>query len=271
MPREEIPITPALLTWARERAGYSSEEISQHFKKIDAWESGRAFPTYPQLERLAEKFKVPIAVFFFPEPPDLPPLSETFRTLPEAEFSRIPRRIKFLLRKAKALQINLAELYLGRNPAQRLIFRDLEFPPNIRVEEMARQVRAYLHVPMDEQLAWVDNDAALKAWRINLLNVGVFVFKDAFREEDFSGFCLYDQLFPIIYVNNSSSKTRQIFSLFHELAHLIFHTSGIDTIADNHVPALPNPARRIEILCNRFAAEFLGSGPIKRIPRGADL
>jgi Zn-dependent peptidase ImmA (M78 family) len=90
-----------------------------------------------------------------------------------------------------------------------------------------------------------------------LTDAGVFVFKDAFRVEGYSGFSLYDDVFPIIYVNNSSSKTRQIFTLFHELAHLLFHTSGIDTLEDRYIPALPDLPKRIEILCNRFAARFL--------------
>jgi len=75
--------------------------------------------------------------------------------------------------------------------------------------------------------------------------------------EAYSGFCLYDDEFPIIYANNSSTKTRQIFTLFHELAHLLFHTSGIDTLEDHYVSRLPEHERRIEILCNRFAAQFL--------------
>jgi Zn-dependent peptidase ImmA (M78 family) len=75
--------------------------------------------------------------------------------------------------------------------------------------------------------------------------------------DDYSGFSLYDDVFPIIYVNNSSTKTRQMFTLFHELAHLLFHTSGIDTLEDRYIPTLPARQRRIEVLCNRFATEFL--------------
>lgn len=257
MSREEIPITPALITWARERAGFTVNEATVSFKKIEAWEAGASFPTYPQLEQLADKFKLPIAVFFFPEPPDVPPISESFRTLPDTEFAKIPRRIGFLLRKAKALQINLAELGQGQNPAERLITRDLNFPDNIAIEDMARQVREYLGVSFEDQYAWPNDDEALKAWRDALLDVGIFVFKDAFRVEDYSGFSLYDDIFPIIYANNSSTRTRQIFTLFHELAHLLFHTSGIDTIEDAYIPALPDAAQRIEVLCNRFAAQFL--------------
>ena len=257
MPREQIPVTRSVITWARKRAGFSVEEATENFAKIVAWEAGEAFPTYPQLERLADTFKLPIAVFFFPEPPDLPPISESFRTLPAGEFEQIPRRVKFLLRKAQALQLNLSELCQAQNPAERLITRELEFAVNVRLEVMAREVRDYIGVSLEEQCAWATDDDALKNWRQALSDVGVFVFKDAFRVPEYSGFCLYDEVFPVIYVNNSAAKTRQIFTFFHELAHLLFHTSGIDTIEDEYIPALPVPARRIEILCNRFAAQFL--------------
>ena len=257
MPREKLPVNPTLVEWARKRAGFTIQEAAQKFSHIEAWEAGEDFPTYPQLERLAEEFKVPIAVFFFPEPPQSPPIRESFRTLPDTEFDQIPRRVGFLLRKAKALQMNLAELSQGRNPADRLITRDLAFEDDVSVETMATRVRGYLGVALTDQYAWADDATALKAWRQSLLDTGVFVFKDQFRVDEYSGFSLYDDVFPIVYVNNSSTKTRQIFTLFHELAHLLFHTSGIDTLEDRYIPTLPGRQRRIEILCNRFATQFL--------------
>lgn len=257
MPKEQIPVTPALITWARVRAGYSLEEAQNTFEKIDAWENGKAFPTYGQLEILADKFKLPIAVFFFPEPPKVPPISESFRTLPEPQFSEIPRQVRFLLRKAKAFQLNLAELNYGRNPAARLITRDLSFPPTVTISEMVDRVREYLGITLENQKGWSNTDVALENWRNVLQDAGVFVFKDAFKTPEYSGFCLYDETFPIIYVNNSTAKTRQIFTLFHELAHLLFHTSGIDTFHDEYIPHLPGDAQLIEIVCNRFASNFL--------------
>jgi hypothetical protein len=68
---------------------------------------------------MADEFKLPIAAFFFPDIPTLPPIQEPFRTLPDAEFDQIPRQVRFMLRKAKALQLNLAEMTDGRNPADR--------------------------------------------------------------------------------------------------------------------------------------------------------
>jgi Zn-dependent peptidase ImmA (M78 family) len=254
---EQIPINPALLIWARERAGLSRDEALRKFKRLAEWEAGQASPTYPQLEQLSDAFKVPIAVFFFPEPPDVPSINETFRTLPEAELDQLPSRIRLLMRKAKAMQLNLAELTGGKNTADRLITRDLNFDPNADIARMAAEVRKYIGVSLEDQQAWKDDETALKEWRAALLEVGIFVFKDGFRVENFSGFCLYDDEFPIIYVNNSSTKTRQIFTYIHELAHLIFHTSGIDQFRDTYIARLKGDAQQIEILCNRFTSEFL--------------
>jgi Zn-dependent peptidase ImmA (M78 family) len=254
---EQLPINPALLSWARKRAGLNLEELTGKFKRLADWEAGKSAPTYPQLEQLSDTFKVPIAVFFFPEAPDVPSINETFRTLPAAELERLPSRVRMLMRKAKAMQLNLAELTRGRNPAERLITRDLQFRPDVDIAEMAATVRDYIRVSIEQQQEWRSDDAALKEWRSVLLGVGVFVFKDAFRVDDLSGFCLYDDEFPIIYANNSSTKTRQIFTYFHELAHLIFHTSGIDKIRDGYVDRLVGDARQIEVICNSFAAHVL--------------
>lgn len=254
---EQMPITPEIVTWARERAGFSVDAATTDFRKIADWEAGEDFPSYPQLERMAEKFKVPVAVFFFPTPPDLPSIEETFRTLGPNQIADIPSRIRLLLRKARTFQMGLEELHGGRNPALRMIIRDLAFRPTDRIEHIASEVRSYLGVSMEQQFGWCNPDTALDAWRQVLHEVGVYVFKDQFREPEYSGFCLYDDEFPIIYVNNTTAKTRQIFTLFHELAHLLFHTSGVDTQGDRFVDTLAGDEQRIEVICNRMAACLL--------------
>ena len=103
-----LPVTPAVIQWARSRAGFELEDAQKYFKKIAAWEKGEASPTYVQLEQMAEKFKCPVAVFFFPAPPAMPEVQGSFRTLGTDDFSLIPRTIKGFLRKAQAMQVNLA-------------------------------------------------------------------------------------------------------------------------------------------------------------------
>lgn len=256
--KEGLPITPAVVKWARERAGYSMEDACRVFKKIAAWETGEALPTYGQIEQMAEKFKTPVAVFFFPEPPAVPPIQQSFRTLTTEDFAAIPRTVRLLLRRAQAMQINLAELNDGTNQAPRQITRDLQFSPNSSLDEIAAEVRAYLGVTIQEQASWKSVDEALEAWReIFAVRAGVHVFKDAFHAPNYFGFCLYDNEFPIIYINNSSAKSRQIFTLFHELGHLLFHTSGIDILDDPFLDHLSGVEQEIERICNGLAARVL--------------
>jgi len=265
---EQIPVNPDILKWARETAGLSVDDVVRKLKRkritaetVLSWENGEGSPSYPQLERIAYKiYKRPLALFFFPEPPREETPKQSFRTLPEYAIERLPERIRFLMRKAKVMQLNLAELYDNANPASRHIVRDLSFDPRVSSEQMAATVRAYLGIDLARQRRWRNSEEALKVWRDVLEEHGVFVFKDAFKVDPFSGFCLYDEQFPIIYVNNSKPKNRQVFTLFHELAHLLFRTGGIDTPLDDYLDHLEGDSRRIEVLCNRFTGEFLVPG-----------
>lgn len=256
--KEGLPITPAVVQWARERSGYTLEDAKRHFKKIAAWEAGEALPTYVQVEDMAERFKVPVAVFFSPKPPAVPPLEKSFRTLTAEDFAAIPRRVRFFLRQGQAMQLNLTELNDGKNPSQRLITRDLKVTLNTSLDNIAADVRKYLGVSVDQQAGWKNVDQALDKWReVFATKAGIFVFKDAFRAPNYSGFCLYDDEFPVIYINNSSAKSRQIFTLFHELGHLLFHTSGVDLLDDPFIKHLGDAEQRIEVICNGLAARVL--------------
>ena len=259
MAKERMPISPEVVTWARERLGYSLEALAQkrpELKNIAAWESGDARPTYRQLESLAKELWVPVAIFFFPEPPDLPRIEETFRTLSAEQFAEIPPRIRILLHRARAFQIGLGELHNGRNPARQIVTREMSFNVNDSIPFIARQVREFLGVSLADQFNWPDASTALKTWRTTFYDVGVTVFKDAFRERGYGGFSLYDDEFPIIYVNNSNSRARQIFTLFRELAHLLFHTSGIDRDAAFRQP-FQDDMYRIEKTCDCLASAIL--------------
>jgi Zn-dependent peptidase ImmA (M78 family) len=263
-----IPINPNVLKWARETAGMAVDDVVERMKRkgvtaetVRSWEHGESSPSYTQLERLAyEIYKRPLALFFFPKLPQEETPKQSFRTLPDYEIQRLPTRIRFLIRKGRVMQLNLAELYDNVNPASEQIVRELSFEPGDSSEEMAAVVRRYLGKDLAEQKQWSNSEEAFNAWRDTLEEHGVFIFKDAFRVEAFSGFCLYDEQFPIIYVNNSKPINRQIFTLFHELAHLLFRTGGIDTRLEDYLDYLKGDSRRIEVLCNRFTGEFLVPG-----------
>ncbi len=257
-----IPVNPETLKWARQSINMPVEEVALRMKKdteiIEEWEDGVSSPTYIQLEKLAYKvYKRPVAVFFFPNPPtELGPRT-SFRTLPQSEIAHFSPRFLHLFRRAQAMQANLEELNDGLNPAAKHVLRDVHIDPSEEAGSVAGKVRAYLGIDLRHQIGWKDVDVALKNWRATVESNGIFVFKDAFRQDDISGFCLYDDEFPLIYINNSMPVGRQIFTLFHELAHLLFRTGGIDTDDTTFLRRIHGENRRIEVLCNRFVGEFL--------------
>ena len=95
-----IPVNPQILKWARESLGLSTEDVANIFdaktvisEVVAAWESGKMFPTYPQLETLAYKiYERPLALFFFPEPPEEEAVSAQFRSLSAEEVEKLPTK-----------------------------------------------------------------------------------------------------------------------------------------------------------------------------------
>jgi Zn-dependent peptidase ImmA (M78 family) len=254
-------VNPNIIQWARERARYSLESVAVKFKKdvsvIEKWESGEDFPTYSQLEKLAEIYKRPLALFFFPEPPLEAEEKQEFRTLPDFEIENLAADTIYALRQAKAMQLSLQEINNGINPSTKKIFQDIAVSSSDDLRRLAEQIRNYLNVTLEEQLTWNDQETALKKWRSAVEEAGIFIFKRSFKQREISGFCLIDIEFPIIYLNNSTEKSRQIFTIFHELAHILLQTNGITKSDDRYINSLQGENKYIEIFCNKFAAEFL--------------
>ena len=254
-------LNPRLLAWARQRAGLTVAEVASTLGKapavVEAWEDGSAAPTYVQLEKLAYKvLKRPVALFFFPEPPPEPDPEQSFRTLPDAEIESLSADTRYRIRDARAQQLALAELTGGKNPAQRQILQAVEVSPDSR--ETADRVRGYLGVPLEVQTdIWKTSEEALKAWRAAVEAVGVFVFKHSFKQREISGFSLFYPELPLIVINNSTAVTRQTFTLFHELAHLLLQVSGVTKADDRYIASLSGEPRRVEVFCNQFAADLL--------------
>ena len=246
-------INPTIIKWARERSGYTLQEVAKSLNRavatISNWESGAAAPTYVQLEKLADKYKRPIAMFFFPEPPHETDFVGQL-ALRSSEIEQLDPGIRILLRQARARQLSLMELNMDANPAETKIFRDLHPQLGDSPTELAQQTRAYLDISVNTQAGWNSAKEALGNWRESVEEKGIFVFKAAFQNDSVDGFCLVHEQFPVIYLNNSRSSVRQIFSLFHELAHLLLGENGI-TRGINPV------GEQIEVFCNQFAAEFL--------------
>src|SRR5438445_4323998 len=146
MARPVSGINPTILAWASSRSGQTLEQVAEAIGKdpaiVDDWEAGLSAPTYVQLETLAYKiYKRPLALFFFPQPPDEPEPRQAFRTLPDFEIEELSSDTRFKVRQALALQLSLAELTGGKSPAKRLILRDFSFKASRGASGAARNVR----------------------------------------------------------------------------------------------------------------------------------
>ncbi len=197
-------VEPEILRWARKSVGLTVTDVAdmlkRHPEEIEAWEDGRAAPTYPQLEKLAYQiYKRPLAIFFLPSPPEESLPQREFRTLPDADMQTLARDTYLHIRRAHAYQIGLQELFDGHNPAERPIWKAITLSQSQEVASQAAAIRDYLGILLDQQTAWKSDERALEAWRKTIEGCGVFIFKAAFKQKDISGFCLMDEHLPVIY------------------------------------------------------------------------
>ena len=107
-----------ILRWAREFYNMNAEDaakaIGVDVERYCNWEAGTDHPTYAKLRKISEVFRKPSAVFFFPTPPQLPPIKGDLRTLPDDVVNRFSKNIIIQFEKAKVYQMSLKELYSDR-------------------------------------------------------------------------------------------------------------------------------------------------------------
>lgn len=257
-----IGVQPEIMRWARQTIGLSvpdvARAINKSIEKVEAWEDGTDAPSYVELERLAYKvYKRPLAVFFLPAPPEEVTPERKFRTLPQSDLQTLAADTYLQIRKALAFQLALKEVIGGRKTDENSIWQSIILSRNGSVIDQANAIRTYLEITLEDQITWKSDELALKKWRQAIEDAGVFVFKAAFRQKDISSFCLVDRDFPVVYLNNSTTKTRQIFSLLHELAHLLLSINGLSKFDTSYIDRLPVAEKQVERFCNAIAAEVL--------------
>lgn len=74
--------------------------------------------------------------------------------------------------------------------------------------------------------------------------------KDTIELSEARGYAIYDDYAPLIFINTNDSEKGKIFTLFHELAHIVLSSSGISSYAYN-------TNNDIEQRCNSIAGEIL--------------
>ncbi|OGU78378.1 MAG: hypothetical protein A2W11_10820 [Ignavibacteria bacterium RBG_16_35_7] len=154
-------------------------------------------------------------------------------------------------------QLYLEELFDGQKPVEKPLLERFSLSEQTDITSLTQEIRKELNININEQSKWHSAEAAFTNWRNAFELNGIFVFKDAFKNNDYSGFCLYDEKYPVIFVNNSMPDSRQVFTLFHELGHLLFKSGGIDFRSSNYTKTFKGYYYNVEVSCNKFANGFL--------------
>ena len=252
--RTEIPITREVLRWAVAESGMSRAEVSKAAAvdeaEFEAWLHGDTKPSKLQVKRLAAKLHRQVAVFLLPSVPTGTPPQIEFRHpigQPARSLNAVEHRY---LRRARRLQQAHAWLTqeLEREPAQ-LPARQLSAEP----EQAAQSIRSHLEISASDQFQWKTASAAFDAWRGAVEALGVTVVLFPMRADSCRGFSLWDDVSPLIAVNTAWRDEARIFTLFHELGHLITRTNS----ACSESPATPDSRDPVERWCEEFAAALL--------------
>ena len=146
-------VRPAPLAWARERAGFTVEAAAEKAGiepiALRQWEQGPERPSIPQLRKLGEVYKRPLAVFFLRAPPTgFDPQSE-FRRLPGLTPERESPALRLALRTALFRREVARDLYaqLGEETPECA----LAVHPGEDDEAVGQRIRGALGVSRDQR------------------------------------------------------------------------------------------------------------------------
>ncbi len=256
-------INPEILRWARERAGYSIEDIARRRRvspeRVREWESGQSFPTWNQFAKLAhEDYHRGTVFFFFRDLPEEKTAAERFPRLPPAMLTDLHPDTLYAVRQASYRQDDLAELLGPDGAGERFILRDLRGLADAgNPGRLALAVREYLGLDPNDPEGFSNRAGTFEDFRRLIEAAGVWVFKRSFRQKDIAGLCLGDDVYPVIYVNHGETKERQVFTLFNGLAHLLFDFNYLERKDKKHYLKALSPAEQaVEKACHAFGEEF---------------
>jgi Zn-dependent peptidase ImmA (M78 family) len=252
MPPQRALIKPELLAWAREESGLDIEvaakKIAVKPEYLLACEQSEATRlTVRQLRTLSNAYKRPLAFFFLPQPPPKSVDLRDFRRPSDEPPEPESPKLRYQIRRARYRRKVAIDLFeeLGENISEFRVRATLQEDTS----EVAGRLRALLRVSRAQQRNFEDEYDALNTWREAIENAGVAVFQaGGINDREMVGFSLSEPLLPVIVLNMSGAPVRRIFTMMHEMAHLMLRTGGLCTLSENQA---------IEVFCNEVAGETL--------------
>ena len=263
MAKITVPIEPSTLRWAREEMGLDLQQAADKMKKpveqLRAWESGTHGIQLSDARALAEKYKVSIQLLYLKKIPD-----EWMVEKPK-DFRRKNRREAYsyqlcmAIRDARIRQSWMREYLQDEN--EKPLDWVGSFSGQNNTTHIANWVLQWLGIDRQKISDFTDDKEALSYWIGKFEDKGIIVSANSthaahkIAHAEYSGLVLYDNYAPLILLNPIDSPARRIFTLVHELAHLLLDTnSGVSQIDFRQQDAGYDP---VETKCNRIASMVL--------------
>ncbi len=265
MAKSNAYINPKMLIWSRKTVKLSvalaAQKIGVKPEKLEAWEKGEAFPTIKQLYKVANVYKRPFALFYFPVPPKhFKPLKD-FRkfhhqyTLTENEEYILQKEL-ILFQQKRQIALDLYEQLDTDLPAGKAGAPEFKLKGTVRQspEKLAERIIEYLGVDHIEVADIKPGYDALNYWRKLLESKGILVFQTSgVPIHIMRGACVAKEVLPVIIINSNDTQNGRIFSLFHELVHIVLREDGISNFRYSDRKLYD----QVEVHCNQTAAEVL--------------
>lgn len=252
-------ITPEVLAWARNLDGITIDDIAAKLhtapEKILSWEQGTSYPTVTQAKNLAKQYRVPFVYFYLPDTPKkLKRLEKTdYRTFGNNGNSIITsRELRWFLRDIEDRRDAVLSLYEEEKR------KPLSFPIKLSagadMEEIAAAIRNLLELTEDIQCKFRKPEVALSHCIRVLEKWDVLIFQATkIAPSEMRGLSIAYERMPIIALNRKDEPSARLFTLCHELVHIVTHTSGIcNDVNENSVSQ-----NVMEMKCNQIAGKIL--------------
>jgi Zn-dependent peptidase ImmA (M78 family) len=246
-----INVNHDVLVWARESLALNRAQTSESTgispKRLAQLESGEKEPTLDELRAFSKTYKRTIATLLLNKPPKEKPLPQDRRTIDSKELGHFHEKTIMAVRKARALAQSFIELReeLGIPFPKFILSASIKENP----QEIAGKIRRLIHL---NEIREIDNiRTALEAYIERIESLGVAVFQLSLTQDNVRGFAIVDDIIPIIGIKRGGEPPHsKIFTLFHELGHIMLNEGAISDLSIN-------PAWELEKWCNAFAAEVL--------------
>lgn len=249
-----IPVKPELISWALDQAQTSSAQLKNH-SQVESWLAGETQPTLKQLQTFADSLHVPFGHLMLSEPPA--------HEKPLADFRRRgSRSSRYSQELTETIYTQQRRQTWYRDYALNQGLEPLPWVGSAQLSQNPTQLAERLHLEWGFSTASRAQSYSESRREVFsfLEDLGVLVSvsghagsnKRPFDSEEFSGFSLSDDLAPVVFVNGKESSAAQIFTMFHELGHLLLGESAVSDDASSSVSS-----HQSERWCDAFAAAFL--------------